>query len=272
MIKTETEVKTVSISAQSEKIRAYLPEKYRSFEIITKKEVGSTNDEAKKLALTEKEKSIIYIAESQTKGKGRLGRNFFSPAKTGIYMSILLHPRLKAEECTLLTPAAAVAVCKALEKTAEIKADIKWVNDVYIGGKKVAGILTESAFDKGKICYCIVGIGINLSPPENDFPEEIRNIASSVLPESDEDTKNRLIAEVVSAFMECYEALPKVNFFDHYRNRLLYLGEKITVFSPDGDYEAAAKDIDERFRLIIEKEDGEEGIIGSGEISVRSKR
>lgn len=259
-------------AADSRKIRAYLPEKYRSFEIITKEEVTSTNDEVKKLALTENEKSIIYIAESQTKGKGRLGRSFFSPESTGIYMSILLHPELKAEDCTLLTPAAAVAVCKALEKTAGIKADIKWVNDVYIGGKKVAGILTESAFEGGGIKYCVVGIGINLTPPEDDFPEEIRDIAASVLTEIDAETKNRLIAEVVSAFMECYESLPTVNFFEQYRNRLLYLGEKITVISPAGSYSATAKDIDEGFRLIIEKEDGEEGIIGSGEISVRGKR
>lgn len=256
------------IYADKEKIRSFLSEDTEDIEIITVKETDSTNSELKRLSPHKKDKTVLYIAESQTKGRGRMGRSFFSPESTGIYMSILLHPDLKAEDCTLLTPMCAVAVCEAIDKILGLSCSIKWVNDIYIGKRKVAGILTEGSFRENRTEYAIVGIGINLTRPEGDFPEEIKNIAG-VLAESRTDFKNELIAEVVNRFMFYYKKLPENTFTDSYRSKLLHLGNKITVISPDGNYSATAKDINSKCHLIIITEKGEEKTLCGGEISIR---
>lgn len=255
-------------TADKELIKSFLSEKNKYISIITVDETSSTNDEAKKLALTEKDKTVLYIAESQTKGRGRMGRSFFSPDGTGIYMSLLLHPDLTAENCPLLTPLCAVAVSEAIEKVVSAENKIKWVNDIYIGDRKVAGILTEGAFREGKIDYAVVGIGVNLSLPEGDFPEEIRSIAGA-LTENVTDFKNELIAEIVNRFMYYYKFLPEKVFLQNYRKKLFFLGQEITVISPEGNYDAVAKDVDGMCRLIVRTESGEEKILGSGEISIK---
>lgn len=254
--------------ADKEKIKSLLSEDIKSLEIITVKETDSTNSELKRLSTDKKDKTVLFIAESQTKGRGRMGRSFFSPESTGIYMSILLHPELKAEDCTLLTPMCAVAVCEAIDKILGLNCRIKWVNDVYISEKKVAGILTEGSFKESKTEYAIVGIGINLTRPESDFPEDIKDIAG-VLTENRTDFKNELIAETVNRFMFYFKKLPENTFIDSYRNRLLHLGKKITVISPDGNYQATAKDINSKCHLNIITEDGEEKTLCGGEISIR---
>lgn len=259
-----------TVFADKEVIKGFLKKDLKGFEIITVKEVQSTNDEAKKLALTVKDGTLIYIAESQTKGRGRMGRSFFSPMGTGIYMSILLHPDLEAEDCTLLTPLCAVAVSQAIEKVLLTDSGIKWVNDIYIKNKKVAGILTEGTFKNGKADYAVVGIGINLSVPEGDFPEDIKNIAGA-LTEDKTALKNELIAEIVNRFMYYYKKLPEKAFIDRYRSKLFFLGQEITVISPDGNYEAVAEDIDNMCRLKIRLKDASEKILYGGEISIRPK-
>ena len=255
-------------AADKELIKSFLSEKNKSISIMTVKETSSTNDEVKSLALTEKNKTLLYVADSQTKGRGRMGRSFFSPDGTGIYMSLLLHPGLNAELCPLLTPLCAVAVSEAIEKVVSVENKIKWVNDIYVGGKKVAGILTEGAFKNGKIDYAVVGIGVNLSLPEGDFPEDIRSIAGA-LTKNTADFKNELIAEIVNRFMYYYELLPERAFLQKYKEKLFFLGNEITVISAEGNYNAVAEDIDNMCRLIVRNNKGERIILGSGEISIK---
>ncbi len=249
-------------------IKTHLSENNSHIKIITVKETTSTNDELKKLALSGEKNTVLFIAESQTAGRGRKGRSFFSPKNTGIYMSLLLHPDLSPEECTLITPLCAVAIAEAIENVTDIKADIKWVNDIFVSGKKVAGILTEGSFTSAGAEYIIVGIGINLAVPEEGFPEEIRDIAGS-LTEKTDGLREALIAEAVSRFMYHLSKIKSRDFIPLYRDRLFFLGNEITVLSPDGNYRATAKDIDSYCRLTVKTEDGEIRTLGSGEISVK---
>lgn len=247
------------------KIKSYLD---REIKIIAVKEVSSTNDELKKLALAGERGTVLYVAEGQTSGRGRKGRSFFSPVGTGIYMSLLLHPDLSAEECTLITPLCAVAVAEAIERMTGVTADIKWVNDIFISGKKAAGILTEGAFTRKGADYVIVGIGINLAHPEGGFPEEIREIAGAVT-EKAEELREELIAETVNRFMYHLKGIKSRDFIPLYREKLFFLGEEITVISPEGDYRATALDIDSDCRLTVKTSNGEIKTLGSGEISVK---
>ncbi len=249
----------------AEKIKACLD---REIKIISVKETTSTNDELKKMPHGANKETVLFVADSQTAGRGRKGRSFFSPKGTGIYMSLLIHPELSAEECTLITPLCAVATAEAIENVTGIKADIKWVNDIFVGGKKVAGILTEGAFTQKGADYIIVGIGINLSAPEGGFPEEIRDIAGALTVKI-EGLREKLIAETVNRFMYHLNKIKGREFIPLYRDRLFFLGKEITVISSQGNYRATASDIDEMCRLTVRTEEGELKILNSGEISVK---
>ena len=142
-----------------------------------------------------------------------MGKNFYSPSKTGIYLSILVRPDIPAGESLFLTTSAAVATAKAIEDVSDKKADIKWVNDIYISDKKVCGILTEASFniETGKLDYAIVGIGINICYPDGGFPDNINDIATAVF-DSNTDTVNKrsiLIAHLLDYFMDYYENFDK---------------------------------------------------------------
>ncbi len=247
------------------KIRALLTEDEHII-IETVDTTESTNDDVKRKAAAGEEEISVLIAEKQTKGKGSKGRSFFSPGGTGCYMSFLLRPDLKPEECTLLTSIAAVATAEAIEKVTDKTAGIKWVNDIYMDGKKVAGILTEGAFiNKDKISYAVVGIGINLAVPEGGFPEEIKNIAGAL---GSEKNKNELIAEIINRFVYYYRRLPDNSYVSEYRKRLFFLGREITVVQGDETFTAVATDIDPMCRLKVKTAEGEL-LLGAGEISVK---
>ncbi len=252
-----------------EQIKPFLEKENRHIRIICVKETTSTNDELKKLALSGEKNTVLYIAESQSAGKGRKGRSFFSPAETGIYMSILLIPEISPNLCTLITPLCAVAVTEAIENITGIKADIKWVNDIFVKGRKVAGILTEGSFSEKRVEYIIVGIGINLSRPTGGFPEELTGIAGA-LTEKSADIKNQLIAETVNRLMYHLSKIESRDFLEVYKRRLFFLGQEITVISPQEEYRAIATDIDSMCRLKVQKENGETITLNSGEISVKT--
>lgn len=193
-------------------------------------------------------------------------------------MSFLFRPEYPAEECTLLTTAAATATALAIESatgnlqgTTGKKAQIKWVNDVYIDRKKVAGILTEAAFRKdGKgIDYVIIGIGVNINPPEGGFPAEIENIATSVITDEPVYIKNKLIAEIANALIFYYRSFNKKLFTEEYKKRLFFLGEEITVTQGNETYQAKAVDVDSMCHLIVRTAVGEEKTLHSGEISIK---
>ena len=165
-------------------------------------ELDSTNNYLKKLGSQGEKENQLVIAESQTCGRGRMGRSFYSPNGTGIYFSLLLHPKISAEKSLFLTVMAAVSVAETVMKYNKNDVKIKWVNDIYIDGKKVCGILTEGAINSDKMLdYAVVGIGINVVEPENGFPDVIKDIATAIFPGNAEDNINeKIVAEVVNRF------------------------------------------------------------------------
>ena len=166
-------------------------------------EVTSTNTLLKAQAEQGAPEGTVLIAESQTAGKGRLGRHFTSPPGTGIYFSLLLRPHCTAEKSLFITTTAAVAVCEAIEQVTGLNPQIKWVNDVYLNEKKVCGILTEASvdFENGGLNWAVLGIGINIAVPEEGFPEEIRSIAGAIFDgPRPVEMRSRISAAVISRF------------------------------------------------------------------------
>ena len=155
-------------------IQKYL--KDPALQITVQSSVTSTNTLLKQAAENGAPEGTVLVAEEQTAGRGRLGRSFYSPAGTGVYFSLVLRPAFSAAESSLITTCAAVAAAGAMEEISGHPTQIKWVNDIYTAGRKVCGILTEAAIDmeSGGLQYAVLGIGINLLKPENDFPEEYR--------------------------------------------------------------------------------------------------
>ncbi|MBE6868417.1 MAG: biotin--[acetyl-CoA-carboxylase] ligase [Ruminococcus albus] len=238
------------------------------------KETDSTNTRLRELATEGAPEGTAVIAGMQTGGKGRLGRKFFSPSDTGLYMSILLRPEMTAADAVRITTAAAVAVADAVEKISGRKADIKWVNDVYIDGRKICGILTEAAFslENGGLDYAVCGIGINVYEPEGGFPEDIKDIAGAVLDTPADDVRNRLAALVLENFMNYYNKLSENSFLQGYQSRLMWRGEDINLIRGSEITPAKLIDADEKCRLLVKYEDGTEDTISSGEISIRKRK
>lgn len=245
-------------------IRKYLSDYVGDIKIETVDIIDSTNDELKRRAQKGEEEVFLLVAEKQTRGRGTKGRSFFSPEGTGIYMSLLLRPTYTPQECTFLTVMAAVSCAEAIERVVGLKPQIKWVNDIYLDGKKVGGILTQAHLSKDcrDVEWAIVGIGVNLSEPEGGFPEEIKNIATA-LGKKDGNIKNRLISEIVNEFVRYYRKLTKKEFIEGYSKRLLGLGGEITVKESGEEYKGTVIGIDDMCRLKIRLPDGGERLLGS---------
>lgn len=252
-------------------ISKYLDTQSQQMRIEVFKTIPSTNEAVKVLASNGEPEGKVILSEEQTAGRGRKGRKFFSPPGTGIYMSILLRPKLSAAESILLTTSAAVAVALAIESVSGKDTQIKWVNDVFMDGKKVCGILTEASMslENGWLDYAVLGIGINVSLPTGGFPNDLTGIATSVFSEGNPhgDLRNRLVAEVLNHFMGYYEHLTDRMFLSEYRQRIMLLGKPVTVMKDNKQREATAIDIDNDCRLKVRYENGDEEYLSSGEVS-----
>ncbi|MCH5208869.1 MAG: biotin--[acetyl-CoA-carboxylase] ligase [Oscillospiraceae bacterium] len=251
-------------------IKRYLK---RECNITVLKTIGSTNTYLRELAQNGANEGTLVVSCEQTGGYGRRKRNFFSPADTGLYMSILLRPPFSAQESVKITAAGAVAVCMAIEKVTGIYSEIKWVNDIFVKNKKVAGILTEASLniETGSLDYAIIGIGINVYKPENGFPSEISEIAGALIDKRTSDVRNKLAAEIYDHFMKFYGKFPECDYVREYQKRLMWLGERIYIHSgADGHIKTPAilLGTDESFALRIRYDNGTEDIIYSGEISI----
>ena len=235
--------------------------------------ITSTNTVLKQLAAGDAPAGLALVAGEQTAGRGRMGRSFYSPAGTGLYLSLLLRPDLQAAEAVRLTACAAVSVAEAIESLADVHLGIKWVNDLYLGGKKVCGILTEAGLESetGLISYVVIGIGINTRIPAGDFPEEIRSVAGAVFGDTPvPDLRSRLAASVLDHLMVYASDPCAESVFDKYRQRSMVLGQPIRVLSPGRNpIPAWALDLNPDYSLRVRLEDGSTQCLHSGEISVR---
>ena len=237
-------------------------------------EVDSTNACLRRAADAGEPEGLVLLASAQTAGRGRRGRRFYSPAGSGLYMSALLRPQLPAQDAALMTTLAAVAVAEAVEAACGRAAGIKWVNDVYLDGKKVAGILTEAALgcEAGVLDYAVVGVGVNLAPPPGGFPPALAGIAGALFTAPPPgDAMARFAADVWERFFAGYRRLPDTGFLDGYRRRSFLLGQQIEVLGPSGARPARALAIDERAGLVVEYPSGARETLSSGEVSVRRR-
>ena len=253
-------------------IRSNLPENLKDIDLYVFKTVDSTNTVLKQKAAEGASEGTVVISAQQTASRGRLGRSFFSPSDSGLYISILIRPKAEASEAVNVTTAAAVAVCEAIEAVTEKKASIKWVNDIWIENRKVCGILTEAAFnmENGKIDYAVMGAGVNVYTPDGGFPEELKGIASSICGESKASgLRNILAAEIISRFLEYSKDLSGKSYIDKYREKCFVVGKRVTVVSGDKKEEALVLGIDDGFKLLVRYDDGREDRLSSGEISIR---
>lgn len=237
--------------------------------------ISSTNTVLKGLAAEDAPAGLTLVAGEQTAGRGRLGRHFFSPSSTGLYMSLLLRPEMEARDAVRLTACAAVAVAEAIESLSDEAPLIKWVNDIYIRDRKVCGILTEAGLncETGRMDYVIVGIGINTRIPDGDFPEEIRGVAGSVFAgRSAPDARNRLAAGVLNRLIAYSDDPGAKDILKKYRERSFVVGKEIRILAPGKEpVSALALGIEEDYSLRVRMPDQREELISSGEISIRTK-
>ncbi len=222
---------------------------------------------------TARDEGYTIVAKEQTRGVGRRNRSFFSPKNTGIYFSLLLKPDLEASETIHITTTAAVAVCKAIEETTDKKPQIKWVNDIYVDGKKICGILTQGSFsmENSKTEYIILGIGINLYAPEDGFPTEIADTAGFLLSHQEANRKNELIARVLDLFWDMYKRMKQEEISALYKRYCFVIGKRVMVHGAKGATPAKVLDINEQCNLIVAFDDGGTGVLTSGEITMQAQ-
>ena len=257
----------------SQKISDFLNEDLKDkIKIKVLEKTTSTNTIIRQRA-DESLEGLVVVAEEQSEGRGRLGRSFFSPGGTGLYISLLLRPEIEPSEAVMITTAAAVAVCEALEKAGADTPQIKWVNDVFVGNKKVCGILTEASLnpESRKLQYAVLGVGINMYEPEGGFPDEIKNIAGAVFSKTRENLRDMVTAYFLNSFMKYYYKLFQKEFLKKYTERCFVLGKEINVICGDCVRGAKALSLDESLGLNVEYDNGEKAVLSSGEISIRTK-
>lgn len=236
--------------------------------------VDSTSSFLKREALGGAPSGLCAVADEQTAGRGRSGRSFVSAPNCGVYLSMLLRPHCTPERAMTLTAHAAVAVCRALERTAGVHPGIKWTNDIVLNGRKLCGILTEITMEgeTGLIDSVVIGIGVNVNNAPEDFPPELREIAGSILSETGKRTDRAALAaalvlaldEMAAAWTDdCRAYLPD------YRARCVTTGREVRILRGESERPAFALSITDDFALCVRYEDGTEECLNSGEVSVR---
>ena len=239
-------------------------------------EIGSTNTAAKKLASERVPDGTVIIADKQTEGRGRMGRSFESPSGTGIYMSLVLYPKFGLECAPLITSAAACAVAEAIDEVCGCDVSIKWVNDLYLNGRKICGILTEASLglEMKNLDHAVIGIGVNVRSVRNVFGEELGNIATSIEDETGVKADRNVLCGAMLNKLEHYlEMVESREFLNEYRRRELLTGNTITANVGGNTLTGMAMGIDDNANLIIKLPDGKLKKLGSGEASLcRVKR
>lgn len=251
-------------------IRKDLREELKDIDLIVFDSIDSTNTEAKRMLYSQKVKNFtVLVSDEQTGGRGRQGRNFSSPKGTGIYFSIIIHPKKNFDISyfDLITVRAAVSVAQGIENKTGKKCDIKWVNDIFVNDKKVCGILSEldADFETKTVKSVIIGAGINVNEPVGGFDEEIRDVAGAV---GSNIIRNEILSEILNRFYDNYYNEEEENILKYYKENSLVLGKNLTFEKNGKKYSGIGKDINEKGNLIVETEEGPM-ILSSGEVSVK---
>ena len=253
--------------------------------------IDSTNTYAKKLAAQDPVKYHLAIitAETQTAGRGRIGRTFESPAGTGVYLSLIITPKGGITQPAVITASAAVAVCRAIKKLYGVQPAIKWINDIYVQNdgvlKKAVGILTEGVTNSkiGQVESAVIGIGINIEPSADIEKSPVKDILGylSKAPKIDDNpqpdtppSRARFIAQIAGEVFKILDE-PLADIICEYKSLMFMLGQTLVVHPLIGDdktsYTAKAIDIDENAGLVVELADGTTKVLSSGEVTLHQK-
>lgn len=255
-------------------IQPLLKTRFIGCEILYFDSIDSTNTYAKKIGEENMKEGTVIIADEQTSGRGRLGRQWMSPKGKGIWMTILLKPNIAPSEASKITLAAAYALCTALDKCG-LDVRIKWPNDIVVNGKKLCGILTEMSADMDIIKYIAVGIGLNANFDAHDFDSSIAAEATSIKIETGKYISRKIVASyILNEFERVYDIFIKEgsikSFLEEYKRRSAVIGKEIRVIYRKEELRGKAVDVTEEGHLVIRLEDGSTREIISGEVSIRS--
>jgi len=235
-------------------------------------EVTSTNDVAKELAAKGAKEGTVVISETQTLGRGRLGREWISP-QGGVWFSIILRPEIAPEDASKLTLVAAVAVTRAIREAFNLEAEIKWPNDVLIGGKKACGILTETTTKGDAENFVVIGVGINANVSLNSFPENLRDSLTSLKEELKEEIEREKFLRALLEELEQYYKMFMQKKFDsileEWRNLAGFLGQHVEVVSFDEKIRGWAVDVDQSGALLIRLENGTVKKVMLGDVTLQ---
>jgi BirA family biotin operon repressor/biotin-[acetyl-CoA-carboxylase] ligase len=237
--------------------------------VIVFGEIDSTNAEAKRLIAAGACHGTVIAADMQTAGRGRSGKSFYSPGGTGLYMSVILRPDYTdIRDAQMITVAAAVVTARAIEKLSGRSPGIKWVNDLFLDGKKICGILTEavSDFESGKVESIVVGIGVNCVTDE--FPPELGGIAGAVGDRS--MSRNHLAALIAEGLIDAFQNLTDPEIIREYRERSVITGKRIVYTAAGEERTGTVTGINDRGNLVVRDGDGGETVVSSGEIRIVS--
>jgi BirA family biotin operon repressor/biotin-[acetyl-CoA-carboxylase] ligase len=264
------------LSENTDILSAAAVEKYLDthfYSVDVRRTVDSTNSEVRRLAVAGAAEGAVVIAEDQTAGRGRMGRSFFSPGGSGLYMSVLLRPTFGASKSLYITTAAAVAAARTLEEVSGVTAGIKWVNDIYMHDRKVCGILTEGAFalEDGGLEYAVLGIGVNVNAPAGGFPEDIENKAGAVFDSPIPDMRSRIAAGILTKFHEYYRHLEDKEFLAEYKARDVLVGHTVDVIRGDSRRTAVVMGVTDEFELLVKYDSGAVEPLSCGEVSILKK-
>lgn len=255
-----------------EQIIRHLSEPSR-FALTAYRQVTSTSTLLREAAEHGAPEGTVILADGQTAGRGRQGHTFWSPEGSGLYFSVLLRPTEQATAVLPLTAAAAVAAARAIEAVSGRQTDVQWVNDIYCGGKKVCGILTEGRLSPhtGAPEYAIIGVGINVAAPVSGFPAELGNRAGAVFDRAQDGVREQIAAGFLEALWESYAHLSEAWFVEEYRRRCLRLGREVDVLCGDRRIPALVLDVTDTLALRVQFEDGTVKELTSGEVSIRPR-
>ena len=252
-------------------IRSALNTKVLGTEVFTFKRVTSTNDVAATLARGGAHEGTLVVAEEQSRGRGRLGRSWFSPAGSGLWFSIVLRPVMKAENSSTIPLVVALGIADGLEQRYGVKAGLKWPNDVLVAGRKICGILTEAEFVNQRVSFVVAGIGLNVLTEQGDFPPELTGIATSLKIESDQEiSRTGVLACVMEAIEDKYVKLCDRGFSalkKELLRRSLTIGKMTRVMTAKGIVEGVAADFDESGALVLRRDNGSSERIVAGDVA-----
>lgn len=253
-------------------IRGYKNTQWIGETIVYKDSMDSSNTRAKLMGENGAENGTLVVTDCQTAGKGRRGRSWVSPTGMNCYFTALLRPDILAEKASMITLVAALALAKAIKETAQLDTMIKWPNDVIANGKKLCGILTESSTDLEYINYVVVGIGVNCN--QTEFPDEIKETASSIRLETGKKVNRcQLLGSFLTNFESCYEIFLKTEDLSglerEYNSLLVNRNREVKIIEKERERVLTAMGIDKTGALLVKDAEGNQEAIISGEVSVR---